>query len=307
VNYLHKSVLANEILENLKINGENKLMIDCTLGEGGHSKLFLENYPNLEVIGIDRDKAIIERAEKRLEPYKDRFKAINGWFDEILNQEFDKKPTAILFDLGISIFHYELSERGFSFSSEDPLDMRLDVEASLSASDIVNKYREKDIADLIYTYAEERYSRRIAKAIVNYRQTQGPFTNSKELADVIYKAVHPSYRYGKIHPATRTFQALRIAVNNELDRIKPALERAVELLEDDGFVAVISFHSLEDRIVKNFFRDNGRYSDEHTTPLLKIITKKPIVPTEAEILENSPSRSAKLRVAQKRGSYDAKL
>jgi 16S rRNA (cytosine1402-N4)-methyltransferase len=301
VNYLHKSVLAEELLEKITFNEDNPLMIDCSLGEGGHSYLFLQKYPSLEIIGIDRDKAIIERAKKRLEPFEGRFRVINGWFDEVLKQDFGKKPAAILFDLGISIFHYELSERGFSFFSKDKLDMRLDVDGPLSAAHIVNKYREKELADLIYAYGEERYSRRIAKAIVDYRDKNKPIETSKELADRIYKSVVPSFRYGKIHPATRTFQALRIAVNRELDRIVPALERSVELLQDGGLIAVISFHSLEDRLVKHFFRDNGRYVDEQKEPRLQIITKKPIVPTEKEIDENSPSRSAKLRIARKRG------
>ncbi|MDD2297050.1 MAG: 16S rRNA (cytosine(1402)-N(4))-methyltransferase RsmH [Sphaerochaetaceae bacterium] len=309
--YMHHPVLAQEVLEQLSPPAKNPLMIDCTLGEGGHALLFLERYPDLRVIGLDRDPHIIEKAKKRLAPFKERFTAVNTWFDEYLTAYDQEAPSAILFDLGISIYHYEESGRGFSFGRSEDLDMRLDPSAPFSVADIVNTFREKEIADIIFTNGEERYGRRIASAICNYRNKQ-PITRSDELAAIIRQAVPASYRYGRIHPATRTFQALRIAVNNELDRIVPAVDRAIEILRPKGRVAVISFHSLEDRPVKHLFRKraDGCVCPPEAPrctcggkPAITILTKKPIVPSEQECQENPPSRSAKLRVAEKLEDY----
>ncbi len=305
--YLHQSVLAEEVLTLLAPPVENPLMIDCTLGEGGHSFLFLDTYPNLRVIGLDRDPGIIEKAKHRMTPFGDRFTAVTTWFDDYLETYDGEEPSAVLFDLGISIYHYEESGRGFSFGRSEDLDMRLDPSAPFSVSDIVNKFREKEIADIIYTNGEERYARRIAAAICKYRESQ-PITRSDELASIIRQAVPSSYRYGRIHPATRTFQALRIAVNNELDRIVPAVDRAIEILRPHGRVAVISFHSLEDRPIKYLFRKraDGCVCPPEAPrctcggkPSIKILTKKPLVPSAQECQDNPPSRSAKLRVAEK--------
>ncbi|MGX8681583.1 MAG: 16S rRNA (cytosine(1402)-N(4))-methyltransferase RsmH, partial [Spirochaetales bacterium] len=194
------------------------------------------------------------------------------------------------FDLGISVFHYEESGRGFSFKREEKLDMRLNTEADLDACDVVNDYDETSLANLIYNYGEERYSRRIAAAICRARQTKRiEYTN--ELADIIWDAVPNEYRHRRIHPATKTFQALRIEVNGELDRIEPALEGALKALKPGGRIAVITFHSLEDRPVKWFFKNREN--------VLEILTKKPVEPTEEECEMNPPSRSAKLRVVEK--------
>ena len=305
--YVHRSVLAQEALSLLTPTGAHPLMIDCTLGEGGHTYAFLSTYPELRVIGLDRDPVIIEKAKHRMAEFGERFKAVNTWFDDYLLNYREEAPAIILFDLGISVFHYEESGRGFSFSRSEDLDMRLDPSASISVAELINTYPEKEIADIIYLYGEERYSRRIAAAICNARKIQ-TIIRSNELADIIRSSVPTSYRYGRIHPATRTFQALRIAVNGELDRIVPAVERAIELLRPDGRVGVISFHSLEDRPVKYLFRrkaDGCICPPEaprctcNGKPAIKIITKKPIVPTEQECKENPPSRSAKFRVAQK--------
>ncbi len=307
--YVHQSVLAKEVLEYLVPSGEHPLMIDCTLGEGGHSFAFLSRYPELRVIGLDRDPTILQKAEHRLAPFGDRFTPVNTWFDDYLRDYDGEAPAIILFDLGISVYHFEESSRGFSFGKDETLDMRLDPSAPLSAFEIVNTYPERELADLIYQYGEERYSRRIARAICS-RRSESPVSRSDDLAQIIRGAVPASYRYGRIHPATRSFQALRIAVNDELNRIVPAVERAIDLLRPQGRVGVISFHSLEDRPVKYLFRrkaDGCVCPPEaprctcNGKPSIAILTKKPIVPTEEECQANPPSRSAKFRVAMKMG------
>ena len=288
--YVHYSVMQNEVLEYLNPGDRPALMVDCTLGEGGHTSLFLRKYPNLKVIGLDRDSRIMEKAVNRMAPYKDRFEARNIWFDAFWKNYDGPAVDYVLFDLGISVFHYEESGRGFSFKRQEKLDMRLDENGELDAGDVVNTYDETALANLIYNYGEERYSRRIAAAICNYRQTkQIEYTN--ELADIVWNAVPNEYRHRRIHPATKTFQAIRIEVNGELDRIVPALEGAVKALKPGGRIAVITFHSLEDRPVKWYFREHEN--------ILEILTRKPVEPTEAECEMNPPSRSAKLRVVEK--------
>ena len=291
---VHYPVMHREVLENLPIPEGESLLVDCTTGEGGHTSLFLEKYPFLSVIGIDRDKVIQKKATERLSGFGGRFRPVNAWFDEYLREAPSESADAILFDLGISMFHYVESERGFSFRSDEPLDMRLNPEAGMSAADIVNGYSEENLADIIYRYGEERYSRRIARAIVEKRSVAA-IESSSELADIIRGSVPREYRYGRIHPATRTFQALRIEVNKELDRITPALEDAIRVLKKGGRIGVITFHSLEDRKVKWFFKDEAGREDAR----VKILTKKPIVPSSEEEEENPPSRSAKLRVVEK--------
>ena len=288
--YVHYSVMQNEVLDYLNPGDRPALMVDCTLGEGGHTSLFLRKYPNLKVIGLDRDSRIMEKAVNRMAPYGDRFEARNIWFDAFWKNYDGPAVDYVLFDLGISVFHYEESGRGFSFKRQEKLDMRLDENGELDAGDVVNTYDETALANLIYNYGEERYSRRIAAAICNYRQTkQIEYTN--ELADIVWNAVPNEYRHRRIHPATKTFQAIRIEVNGELDRIVPALEGAVKALKPGGRIAVITFHSLEDRPVKWYFREHEN--------ILEILTRKPVEPTEAECEMNPPSRSAKLRVVEK--------
>ena len=288
--YVHYSVMQNEVLDYLNPGDRPALMVDCTLGEGGHTSLFLRKYPNLKVIGLDRDSRIMEKAVNRMAPYKDRFEARNIWFDAFWKNYDGPAVDYVLFDLGISVFHYEESGRGFSFKRQEKLDMRLDENGELDAGDVVNTYDETALANLIYNYGEERYSRRIAAAICNYRQTkQIEYTN--ELADIVWNAVPNEYRHKRIHPATKTFQALRIEINGELDRIEPALEGAVRALKPGGRIAVITFHSLEDRPVKWFFKNHEN--------ILEILTKKPIEPAPEEREANPPSRSAKLRVVEK--------
>ncbi len=291
---VHYPVLHKEVLENLPIPEGDSLLIDCTTGEGGHTSLFLERYPNLKVIGLDRDRVIQQKAIERLRPYGSRFTPVLSSFDDYLSTADAESADAILFDLGISMFHYVESERGFSFRRDEKLDMRLNPDEGISAQDVVNGYSEEALADVIYRYGEERYSRRIARAIVQRRQER-EIERSAELADIIFHAVPKDYRYGRIHPATRTFQALRIEVNGELAKIEPALKSAIRVLKRGGRIGVITFHSLEDRIVKWFFKDESAKDDKE----IRIITRKPIVPSEKEEEENAPSRSAKLRVVER--------
>ena len=233
----------------------------------------------------------------------------SGWFnDYYANYPADqRKPDIILFDLGISVFHYERSGRGFSFRKDEPLDMRLNPMAGESAADLVNTLSAQKLADLIYLYGEERYSRRIAAAIVDARKNSR-IESAADLADIVYRAVPSAYRHGAIHPATRTFQALRIAVNKELNRLPEVLPEAFKVLACGGKLGVITFHSLEDRIVKNYFRNLGKSCICPVEqpicvcggkPCAELLTRKPLGPTEAEVAENSPSRSAKLRVIRK--------
>lgn len=311
---IHTSVLLQECLQMLEPETERPLMIDGTLGEGGHSEAFLGAYPNLRIIGIDADVRIQARARERLSPFGDRIIFFPGWSDTFFKDypENEKKPDVILLDLGISLFHYEQSGRGFSFRTNEPLDMRLDPNTGSSAADIVNSENEKDLADLIFNFGEERYSRRIASAIVQARQTS-QFATARSLADCIYGAVPAAYRHRRIHPATKTFQALRIAVNSELDRLPRLLESALSVLEVGGKFGVITFHSLEDRIVKNVFRNASKACIcPPEVPICKckgrvrveLLTRKPINPSEEEILRNPPSRSARLRVVRKISSGD---
>jgi len=293
--YVHCPVMYEEVLSYLVPKKEDGILVDCTLGEGGHSELFLKKYSKLNVIGLDRDNVIIEKAKSRLAGFGSHFRAINTCFDDFWANYNGVNVDLVLFDLGISVFHYVESGRGFSFKNDEPLDMRLGCNGKndsdgLSAFDIVNSYDSKSLANVIYKYGEERYSRRIASAICSHREGQA-IESTKELADIIWDAVPNEYRHRRIHPATKTFQALRIEVNGELDKIEPALEGAVKALKPGGRLAVITFHSLEDRPVKWFFKNHW---DE-----LEILTKKPIEPSERECNENPPSRSAKLRVVEK--------
>ena len=310
---VHTPVLLQECLRLLSPEGEsfekNAFMVDSTLGEGGHSNAFLEKFENLRIIGLDADSSIQARAKERLAKFGDRMKFFNGWFDDFYKNYPDDLPMPhlILFDLGISVYHYEKSGRGFSFMREEELDMRLNPNAGKSAADLVNTMGKKELADMIYLYSEEKFSRRIASAIVSARSGRR-IASSKELADLIYEAVPAKYRHEKIHPATRTFQALRIAVNSELGRLPVALAAAFDVLEVGGKMGVITFHSLEDRIVKNYFRNLAKACvcpPEYPEcvcggkPCAQLITRKPVSATSEELEANSPSRSAKLRVIRK--------
>ncbi len=311
---VHVPVMAEEVLEYLAPDEEGGLLVDCTMGEGGHSELFLRKFPDLKVIGLDADSTIQGVAKKRLAPFGERVRFYNTWFNAFFKDYplGGERPTRILFDLGISVYHFERSGRGFTFRADEPLDMRLDGSLETTAADIVNDYPEDQLADIFYHYGEERYSRRIAAAVVRARAEE-EITNTERLEKIIWQAVPVPYRKGRLHPATRSFQALRIAVNGELVRLEQALEYALRRLAPGGKMGVISFHSLEDRIVKRFFQgknktctcpENWPMCKCEGEPIVSILTKKPLVPTRAEIEANGPSRSAKFRVARKMKEWE---
>jgi len=306
---VHTSVLLQEILTLLKPEREDALMVDGTLGEGGHTQAFLEAWHGLRVIGVDADVHIQARARERLAPFGDRVCFFPGWSDTFFETypSESKRPDLILLDLGISLFHYAHSGRGFSFKTDESLDMRLDPHFGPSAAEIVNTYPECELADLIFKFGEERYSRGIARKICEQRRLT-PFRTARSLAESIFCAVPVQYRHGRIHPATRTFQALRIVVNKELDRLPRLLDLAFNTLAHDGKMAVITFHSLEDRIVKNYFRELSKHCicprnvpicNCGGMPKAESLTRKVVEPGEDEKKRNPPSRSAKLRAVRK--------
>ncbi|MGC8890186.1 MAG: 16S rRNA (cytosine(1402)-N(4))-methyltransferase RsmH [bacterium] len=287
---LHQPVMLREVLEILQPKPGGRY-IDCTLGDGGHSKAILEaSSPDGFLLAIDRDHISIERARENLSQYRDRIMIIQGNFSNLLSLV---APTGIdrfngiLFDLGVSSVQLADSERGFSFNIDAPLDMRMDEGISITACEIVNSYPLEKLIDIFWNFGEERFSRPIAKAIVEYRKKK-EILSSKELADIVSKVIK---RKGRIHPATKIFMALRIYINGELENLKEAIPQAISLLAPGGRLCVISYHSLEDRIVKNIFRESGE----------KILTQSPIKPHHEELLSNRRARSAKLRGLEKYG------
>ena len=301
----HTPVMVPEALDALRVQPGGRY-IDATLGEGGHSDAVLERaLPGGLVLGLDADHEAVQVATGRLARWKDAFVAVNANFRELRSTalQHDFVPVhGVLFDLGVSSLQLDAEARGFSFRRPDPLDMRFSLAQKLTASDIVNGYREHDLADVIYRLGEERASRKIARAIVASR----PVKTSLDLANLVER-VSPR-RGRRIHPATKTFQALRIAVNDELAALEMALEQAVSLLGQGGRLAVISYHSLEDRIVKNFIRrESADCVCPPATPVcqcdhlatLRAVTKSPLSPSEEEPRDNPRSRSAKMRVAER--------
>jgi 16S rRNA (cytosine1402-N4)-methyltransferase len=292
---LHRSVLLDEAIECLNVR-PNHTYIDCTFGGGGHTIAILEkNGPNGRVLALDLDSEALNRGQELARGQKGRLVVEYGNFRDVTvvarRQKFDS-VDGVLYDLGISTDELKVSGRGFSFLETEPLDMRFSTEQELTAAAIVNQWPERDIADTIYQFGEERYSRRIAKGIVATRKQKRIMTTT-DLVEIIQHAVPPGYRHSRIHCATRTFQALRIAVNDELGNLSFSLESAVELCAEGGRIVVISFHSLEDRIVKLFFR---RMTVEGRG---KLITKRPLTPGPDEISINKAARSAKLRAWEK--------
>lgn len=289
---IHTPVLQKEVLQYLSPKA-NENFIDCTVGEGGHSISILENSgPEGMLLGIDLDSSQVENSRKRLSDFKDRVILQNDSYvnikDIVLKDNF-KPINGILIDLGYSSWQIEQSKRGFSFSRDEILDMRYDMQNTLTAEKIVNEYPENELQRILRDYGEEKFFRQIAKRIINERDKKR-IDNTGQLVEIIRMALPPKFRKGRISFATKTFQALRIEVNGELDNVKKVLPKAVEILAPGGRLAVISFHSLEDRIVKNFFKDKEKEN------LVKILTKKPITATSKEVFSNPRSRSAKLRV-----------
>lgn len=304
--FKHYTVMKNEAVDAL--NCENgKIYVDCTLGGGGHSELILKRIqPDGRLIAFDIDEDAIEAASERLKDYKNLTIVKNSYVNikKVLHDLGIEKITGgVLFDLGASYHQFNKGERGFSFSKEAPLDMRFNQDADFSAYDVVNTYSESDLVRIFSEYGEERFSKRIAKKIVEDRR-KSPIKATTELADLIVHCT-PHIK-SSVHPATRVFQAIRIEVNQELQNVKNTLNDVLDLLEVGAIISVISFHSLEDRIVKNLFKyHSARCHCEKNQmictcppPKLELVNKKPLMATEREVKENPPSRSAKLRVAR---------
>jgi 16S rRNA (cytosine1402-N4)-methyltransferase len=307
---IHTPVLLEEALHYLAPRGEGGLMVDATLGEGGHSYAFLSRFRDLRIIGIDADPVIQDIAKERLKEFGERIRFHSGWAQDFFaSYPGDlERPNTILIDLGISRFHYEKAGRGFSFRKDEPLDMRLDPAWGPGAAELIATLREQELADLLYQNAQERYSRRIAKVIVEARK-RGAIRSSRVLAELVESAVPARYRNGPVHAATKVFLALRIAANAELSRLNGLLEGALRTLEPGGRLGVISFHSAEDRIVKDFFRKGNRdctwppeapiCREGESRRALTIVIPKGLSPTDEEKRANPASRSARLRVVEK--------
>ncbi|MFN7946661.1 MAG: 16S rRNA (cytosine(1402)-N(4))-methyltransferase RsmH [Blastocatellia bacterium] len=321
---IHRPVMLAEALEFLAASpaetsgsesSVERLFVDATLGLGGHTEAILEASPRNRVIGFDRDAEAMKLADDRLARYADRFEAVHTDYREIRRVLIDRGITSVagvLADLGISSLQLDTPERGFSFRSGEgrddaPLDMRMDRSQTLTAAMLVNGLSERELADIIFEYGEEPASRRIARRIVAAR-AETPITTTAQLADLVVKAIHPPKGRWRIHPATRTFQALRIAVNRELDNLERFIADAVDVLETGGRLVVITFHSLEDRIVKRALKfQSGQCLCPPALPdcqcgtvrRVELLTRRAVQPDAAEIAANPRARSAKLRACQK--------
>lgn len=292
---IHIPVLLNEVLEYLEIKPDG-IYVDCTLGEGGHAEAILQK--GGKIIGIEQDEEILNLAKTRLNKYKekiifvhDNFKSISGYINSLTPVSGgQERVDGILYDLGLNSFHFESKTRGFSFRYDAELDMRLDIRNEVKAKDLINFLSTKELAQIILKYGEEHRAKEIANAIVKKR----PIMTTFELIRIIEPIISG---YKRIHPATKVFQALRIAVNHELEVLDKSLDEAISLLKKGARLLVISYHSLEDRLVKHKFR---KWALEE---LVKIITKKPIRPTLQEVKDNPRARSAKLRVMEKIGDW----
>lgn len=295
---IHTTVLLKETVDGLNLT-KGDIVVDCTLGSGGHVEYVCKTCPNVQmIIGLDADSAAIARSKERLKVLPCAFNFVHTNYSNLssaLDSLGVEKADKFIFDLGFSSDQLETSGRGFSFLRNEPLIMTLADEITpftLTAKEIVNTWLEESIADIIFGYGEERYARRIAKKIVEAREVK-PIETTFDLVEVIKKAVPFVYQRGRLHYATRTFQALRITVNNEIENVKTGLKQAVSKLSSGGRISVISFHSLEDRVVKHYFKEL------HAEDVGKIITKKPIVPSDEEMKDNPRARSSKLRIFEK--------
>ena len=286
----HKSVMTDEIMASLEhyplINNNQLKGIDATLGGGGHSYHLLRKYSDLNIIGLDQDPFARKSASKKLDEFQNRIDIRASNFADFVPKE---KVSFVIADLGVNSNQIDDPKRGFSFQKDGPLDMRMNPFLEVDAEKLIEALNEQDLANLIYKYGEERLSRKIARKIKMDLKENGKYSGTKELAYSIAGCFPPKQRYKKIHPATRTFQALRIAVNKEIEVLEKFLQVVPEWILPGGIISIISFHSLEDRLVKNSFKNDQR---------LKNLTKKPITPSEQEVELNKRARSGKLRIAQ---------
>ncbi len=291
-NFNHVPIMGKEIIQSLKeLPSEltkQGLIIDATIGGGGHSAQILENFPGIKIIGLDQDPIAREAASKRLIKFGTRIEIISTNFADF---SLNEQPICVLADLGVSSHQLDEPSRGFSFRLDGPVDMRMNPAKGLSAAELIETLSEKDLADLIYNLGEEKRSRRIARKIKNDLAKNGPYSGTQALSYAIAGCFPPKQRHGRIHPSTRTFQALRIAVNNELESLDSLLEKAPNWLLENGLFMVMSFHSLEDRKVKSSFKTDNR---------LKVLSKKPLRASPQEIELNPRSKSAKLRISAKK-------
>ena len=289
--FKHTPVLPNEVVTAISQIPlallKKGTLIDTTIGGGGHSSLMLSAYPSLHIIGLDQDTNAIKAASKHLLKFGDRVKIISSNFADFVPQ---KEVAFVFADLGVSSPQLDEASRGFSFQLDGPLDMRMDQSNGINAKELIDKTNEKELADLIYAYGEEKFSRRIAKRIKQDLLIKGPYEGTTALANAIAGCYPPKMRHSRIHPATKTFQALRISVNNELEALEKLLNNVPDWLLPGGILGIISFHSLEDRLVKHSILNDNR---------LERITRKPIMPTNEEKKLNPRSRSAKFRLARK--------
>ncbi len=310
INFSHRSVLLDECIENLNIKPDG-IYVDGTAGGGGHSLEIVKRLTDGgRLIAIDRDDAAIAAASARLADYCDRVTFVRNNFSsakEVCLELGIDKIDGILLDLGVSSYQLDTAERGFTHNADAPLDMRMDRRNELDAYTVVNTYTYEELRRVIWEYGEDRFAPKIASAIVRRRE-KAPIATTGELVDVIKSAIPPAAREGGHHPAKRTFQAIRIEVNGELDAIEPAIRNAKDIMNEGGRIVIITFHSLEDRIVKQTYADMASGCTCPRTlpvcvcgkrPEVRVITKKPILPSERELEENPRSRSAKLRVAEK--------
>ncbi|MFA5392311.1 MAG: 16S rRNA (cytosine(1402)-N(4))-methyltransferase RsmH [Candidatus Paceibacterota bacterium] len=289
---MHTPVLLKEVIEYLDPQ-PNENFIDATIGEGGHTKAILEkNEPAGKVLGLEVDPMLYQTVKDQMQDRK-RLILVNDSYvnlERVVNDLQFQPVNGILFDLGMCSWHIDESKRGFSYLKDEPLDMRFNPKSTLTAAEIINFWEKEDLEKILKEYGEEQYAKRIALVIKEERRKKR-IIGTQELVEILKRSLPKNYDNYRLHPAARTFQALRIAVNNELENLKMGLTMALKILSPQGKIIVISFHSLEDRIVKNFFRDNAKQNT------FKILTKKPITSSKEEIKNNTRSRSAKLRAA----------
>lgn len=292
---LHTPVMQAEVIEFLNL-AAGKIIVDATIGLGGHARAILQRIiPKGKLIGIDRDEESLALARQNLRDLVDNCIFVHDNFmdiDNILKKINIKKIDGILFDLGVSSFQLDSAERGFSFQNEGPLDMRLDRNSFICAYDLINNLTEEEISTLLWSFGEEKWHNRIARLLVSERRNQ-PIATTSQLSNIVVRAIPARYRHSRMHAATRTFQAIRIAVNRELEVLELAIDKAVKLLNKNARICIMSFHSLEDRIVKFSFRNLASRGQ------IKIITPKPLTAKQTEINDNPGSRSVKFRVAER--------